>query len=91
METQTEFKERKKIAPSRMEKTGYSWRRLIQSLGPGIIIAALVFGPTKITITTMLGAAYNYSLLWVVVIAIFFMAIFTTMAARIGRDFSHYG
>lgn len=56
----------------------------LQSLGPGIIIAALVFGPSKITITTMLGAGYNYSLLWIVVVAIFFMIIFTNMSARIG-------
>lgn len=32
----------------------------------------------------MLGASYNYSLLWVVVIAVFFMIIFTNMSARIG-------
>src|SRR5690625_2178904 len=61
-----------------------SWKSWLQSLGPGIITAALVFGPSKITITTMLGADYSYSLLWVVVVAIFFMIIFTNMSARIG-------
>jgi manganese transport protein len=54
------------------------------SLGPGIITAALVFGPSKITITSKLGADYGYSLLWIVAVAIFFMIIFTSMAARIG-------
>jgi Mn2+/Fe2+ NRAMP family transporter len=58
-----------------------SW---IAALGPGIITAALVFGPSKMTITSKLGALYGYSLLWIVVVAIFFMAIFTAMAARIG-------
>lgn len=53
-------------------------------LGPGIITAALVFGPSKMTITSRLGAEYGYSTLWVVIIAIFFMLIFTNMGARIG-------
>ncbi|MFA4869617.1 MAG: Nramp family divalent metal transporter [Pedobacter sp.] len=54
------------------------------SLGPGIITAALVFGPSKMTITSKLGADYGYSLLWIVIVAIFFMNIFTMMGARIG-------
>lgn len=61
-----------------------SLKKLLLSLGPGIITAALVFGPSKMTITSKLGAQYGYSLLWIVAIAIFFMAIFTTLAARIG-------
>lgn len=56
----------------------------LRSFGPGIITAALVFGPSKITITTKLGAEYGFSLLWVVVLAIFFMMLFTGMSARIG-------
>lgn len=54
------------------------------TLGPGIITAALVFGPSKITITSKMGAVYGYSLLWIVVIAIVFMAVFTNMGERIG-------
>ncbi|RKD12790.1 manganese transporter [Pelobium manganitolerans] len=54
------------------------------SLGPGIITAALVFGPSKMTITSKMGADYRYSLLWVVVLAIFFMIVFTRMSTRIG-------
>jgi Mn2+/Fe2+ NRAMP family transporter len=59
-------------------------RYVLQSLAPGIITAALVFGPSKVTIASKLGAEYGFSLLWVVVLAIFFMMIFTSMAARIG-------
>tara|TARA_R100001369_G_scaffold92610_1_gene138702 strand:- start:5684 stop:6907 length:1224 start_codon:yes stop_codon:yes gene_type:complete len=55
-------------------------------LGPGIITAALVFGPSKMTITSKMGADYSYNLLWVIVIAIFFMMVFTTMGARIGAQ-----
>lgn len=58
--------------------------RWLRSLGPGLIIAALVFGPSKMTITSKLGANYGFSLLWIIVVAIFFMVIFTAMSARIG-------
>ncbi|AHF14499.1 Nramp family divalent metal transporter [Niabella soli] len=57
--------------------------RVLHVIGPGIITAALVFGPSKMTITTKLGAAYGYDLLWAVVAAIFFMAVFTNMSSRI--------
>lgn len=55
------------------------------SLGPGIITAALVFGPSKMTITSKLGADYGFQLIWIIVIAILFMALFTNMGARIGQ------
>jgi Mn2+/Fe2+ NRAMP family transporter len=58
--------------------------KLLKGLGPGIITAALVFGPSKMTITSRLGAEYGYDTLWVVVVAIFFMLVFTDMGARIG-------
>lgn len=54
-------------------------------LGPGIITAALVFGPSKMTITSKMGGEFSYSLIWVIVVAIFFMLIFTNMSARIGQ------
>lgn len=49
-----------------------------------MITAALVFGPSKVTITSKLGADYGFDLLWIVVVAIFFMVVFTAMSARIG-------
>ena len=65
-------------------KKAFSIKTLLSSLGPGIITAALVFGPSKMTITSKLGADYGYSLIWIVAIAILFMTVFTVMAARIG-------
>ena len=56
----------------------------LKILGPGIITAALVFGPGSLTIASKLGAGFQYQLLWVVVLITFFMAVFTIMAARIG-------
>lgn len=60
------------------------FKNWLSILGPGIITAALVFGPSKMTITSKMGADYGFSLLWVVVVAICFMTVFTNMAARIG-------
>jgi Mn2+/Fe2+ NRAMP family transporter len=77
--TQTEIGQRQEHKAS-----NGSLKTWIQSLGPGIIIAAVIFGPSKITITTMLGASYNYSLLWIVVVAIFFIIVFMQMSSRIG-------
>lgn len=70
--------------PSEDGRAAYSWRSWLRSLGPGIIVAALVFGPSKIVITTMLGAYYDYSLVWIVIVAVFFLIVFTNMSARIG-------
>ena len=56
----------------------------LKLLGPGIITAALVFGPGSLTIASKLGAGFQYQLLWVVLLATFFMIVFTVMAARIG-------
>ncbi|MNK04860.1 Divalent metal cation transporter MntH [compost metagenome] len=61
-----------------------SAKKWLVSLGPGIVTAAIVFGPSKITITSKMGAMYGYSLLWVVVVAIFFMIVFTSIGSRIG-------
>jgi len=67
--------------PDQKQSNIVSW---LKGLGPGLIIAALVFGPSKMTITSKLGANYGFSLLWIIAIAIFFMVIFTNMSARIG-------
>ncbi len=59
-------------------------KNLFKYVGPGIITAALVFGPGSLTITSKLGSLYAYQHLWVILVAIFFMIIFTEMGARIG-------
>jgi len=59
-------------------------KKILNILGPGIITAALVFGPSKMTITSKMGADYEYGLMWVVMVALFFMGVFTAMCSRIG-------
>jgi manganese transport protein len=68
----------------RESRTKNSIRQKAKAIVPGIITAALVFGPSKMTITSRLGADYGYAMLWIVVVAIFFMLVFTSMGARIG-------
>ena len=65
-------------------KEYYNSNAFIKRLGPGIITAALVFGPGSLTINTKLGASYGYSLLWVLILAMLFMSAFTSMSAKIG-------
>lgn len=59
----------------------FNW---IHTIGPGLIVGALVFGPSKLTITSKIGANFGYDLLWIIIIAIFFMAVYTIIAERIG-------
>lgn len=66
-------------------KTSFT-KKWLSILGPGIITAALVFGPSKITITSKMGADYGFELIWVIVVAAFFMMVFTNMGARIGAQ-----
>ncbi|WP_128548260.1 Nramp family divalent metal transporter [Larkinella soli] len=71
-------------SPSVARTPARSFRGWWSSLGPSLITAALVFGPSKMTITSKMGAEYGYALLWIIVMAIFFMTVFTAMASRIG-------
>lgn len=61
-----------------------SIKKWLSYVGPGIITAALVFGPGSLTVTSKLGAMFGYQLLWVIVVSVFFMIIFTEMSARVG-------
>ena len=57
---------------------------IFRKIGPGLITAALVFGPGSLTVNTKLGASFGYSLTWVIVVAIIFMAGYTTLSGTIG-------
>lgn len=59
-------------------------RSIFRYLGPGLITAALVFGPGSLTITSKLGSLYAYQHVWVILLAVIFMLSYTEMGARIG-------
>lgn len=58
-------------------------------MGPGIITAAMVFGPGSLTLNSKLGSIYSYDLIWVIVVATILMMGFTSMGARIGLATQH--
>jgi manganese transport protein len=58
--------------------------RKLAFIGPAFITAALVFGPGSITTASSIGASFGYGLLWVVILALIFMLVYTDMAVRIG-------
>lgn len=73
--------------PSKAQTKRYDhlvMNKLLRKIGPGIITAALIFGPGSLTINTKLGAGFGYSLLWVIVMAIILMTAFTNITTRIG-------
>ena len=74
--------------PTPPKKEGSKLNRYLKKIGPGIITAALVFGPGSLTINTKLGASFGYSLLWVLILTVILMTAFTNMSARIGLDSS---
>lgn len=59
-------------------------KSIVNSLGPGIIIAAVVLGPGSITVSSQIGASYGYTFLWVLLFACIFMITYTSMSARFG-------
>ncbi len=62
---------------------------IVQTLGPGMITAALIFGPGSLTVTSKLGAGFGFKLLWIILFTTLFMIVFTLMSARIGLTIKH--
>lgn len=57
---------------------------MLRFIGPGIITAALIFGPGSLIITSKMGSLFQYKLLWLVVLSTIFMIVFTIMSAKFG-------
>ena len=58
--------------------------RLFKNIGPGIIIAAAFIGPGTVTLCSIAGVNFGYSLLWAVLLSTLATIILQEMAARIG-------
>lgn len=57
---------------------------LLKYFGPALITAALVVGPGSLTLASKIGAIYDYQLIWVLVMTVVFMMIYTEISMRIG-------
>lgn len=56
----------------------------IKNIGPGPIIAAAFIGPGTVTVCTLAGVKFGYSLLWAMMISILLTIILQLMVVRIG-------
>jgi NRAMP (natural resistance-associated macrophage protein)-like metal ion transporter len=59
-------------------------RRWWTSVGPGLITACVVIGPGSILTSSQVGAANEFSMLWVVALSVVFMMVYMTLGARLG-------
>ncbi len=54
------------------------------SIGPATLVAAAFIGPGTITVCTLAGAGYGYSLLWALLFSVITTIVLQEMAARLG-------
>jgi len=53
-------------------------------MGPGTLIAAAFIGPGTVTVCTLAGVQYNFTLLWAMLLSIIATIVLQEMAARLG-------
>lgn len=58
--------------------------RFLKNIGPGPLIAAAFVGPGTVTLCSIAGAQFGFSLLWAMLVAVFAAIILQEMAARLG-------
>tara|TARA_B100000575_G_scaffold201924_1_gene163650 strand:+ start:19972 stop:21162 length:1191 start_codon:yes stop_codon:yes gene_type:complete len=56
----------------------------IKEIGPGVLIAAAFIGPGTVTLCTIAGASFGYSLIWAIILSIFSTIVLQEMSLRIG-------
>jgi NRAMP (natural resistance-associated macrophage protein)-like metal ion transporter len=59
-------------------------KAILRRIGPGFIVASVVLGPGSIIAASRAGAEAGYRLLWVLGCSGLMMAVYTSMAARLG-------
>lgn len=62
-----------------------AWETILR-LGPGVVTGASNLDPSAVVTATVTGAAFQYSLLWVVVLCIPFLTNLFSVTARIGTE-----
>ncbi|MGB0788548.1 MAG: Nramp family divalent metal transporter [Marinirhabdus sp.] len=56
----------------------------IKNIGPGTLIAAAFIGPGTVTVCTLAGVKFGFTLLWAMLLSIFATVVLQEMAARLG-------
>jgi Mn2+/Fe2+ NRAMP family transporter len=58
--------------------------RWLRDIGPGVLIAAAFIGPGTVTLCTIAGASFGYSLIWAIILSTFSTIVLQEMSLRIG-------
>src|ERR1051326_4543898 len=58
----------------------------VRRLGPGLVTGAADVDPSAVLTATVVGAAYHYGLLWVVILCVPFLVEIFRVAGRIGHE-----
>ena len=59
-------------------------KNLFKNMGPGTLIAAAFIGPGTVTVCTIAGVKYGFTLLWAMALSIIATIVLQEMAARLG-------
>lgn len=59
-------------------------RKLFKNIGPGPLIAAAFIGPGTVTVCTLAGVQFGFTLLWAMVLSVIATIVLQEMTARLG-------
>lgn len=59
-------------------------RRLFKNIGPGTLVAAAFIGPGTVTVCSLAGVQFGFTLLWAMTLSIIATIVLQEMAARLG-------
>ena len=59
-------------------------KKWFDNIGPGPLIAAAFIGPGTVTLCSIAGLDYGFSLLWALVLSVFATIVLQEMSARLG-------
>lgn len=59
-------------------------KNFLKNLGPGILVSAAFIGPGTVTVCSLAGVNFGYSLLWALLVSIFACIVLQEMSARLG-------
>lgn len=59
-------------------------KKIFKNIGPGPLVAAAFIGPGTVTLCTLAGVNFGYTLLWAMVLSILATIVLQEMAARLG-------
>ncbi|AUP81504.1 Nramp family divalent metal transporter [Flavivirga eckloniae] len=59
-------------------------KKFLKNIGPGPLVAAAFIGPGTVTVCTLAGVGFGYSLLWAMLLSIVATIVLQEMSARLG-------